>query len=97
MSTMHLRHRRLLSQHRSTGLQVSPEAAAGQAQRHAQGWADQAPQQAEPLNVARLLMSGLCRLTIGLAMVGMMAVAGVWLFDTAIPALFGAVQQVATR
>lgn len=38
MSSLHLRHRRMLSMNRRTGLQVDADAALGRASRHAQGW-----------------------------------------------------------
>lgn len=40
MTSMHIRHRRLLSANRRTGLQVDADAALGRASRHAQGWRD---------------------------------------------------------
>ena len=41
MNTQSMRHRRLLSGVRRTGLQIDPQVARGISARHAQGWKDQ--------------------------------------------------------
>ena len=76
MTSMHIRHRRLLSADRRLGSQLERDVLAGRAQRHAQGWRDLNDDPREHLEAARGLM-----LAIGLGAVLWVAGIGiVWLF-----------------
>lgn len=94
MTTQHLRARRMLSMHRRTGLQIPPEVAAGRCQRGEQGWRDNIPHEPEALRAAHGLIGALCALALGLACVGIIAVAGVIVVDDILPAMVGVVRTV---
>lgn len=80
MTTLHTRHRRLLSMDRRGGIQLPPDVADGVAPRHSQSWRDlNSPDESLEVGagIVHALVIGLCAwLVIALAVVGAVAILG---------------------
>jgi hypothetical protein len=87
-----IRNRRVLSAHRHLGAQGSPDALAGRAQRHAQGWRDQQPD--DGLGAIRGVVRGAAVVATIVGIAWGIGVGGVIVVDYVLPTI---VTAVATR
>lgn len=89
MTTNHMRHRRMLSMHRRTGLQVPPDIGAG---RHQRTYRDLHLAEDDAFATARRIIDACIVVGLTLSGVCVIAVGGVVLFDDIIPAMVEAVR-----